>query len=608
MREGGLRTPTNAREHAIKQLEDFFSGPHGPAALSADVLNKYGGHGFVVGWRTKIQASNGAMHDLHVLADGAFPYQTPRIALAEPPPPLTWPHVEPAGLLCLHQPDEAIPADNPVGVVGWLLDQARQLIDDSQRGTQSRAFQDEFLSYWSFAATGNDLISLLEPCGPSRRIVLWHGNGRAVLAEDRCCLDVWLGHMKHSYNGTRRDAFSNAALLWLPKPLVPAEYPRTGADIRMLAESGQGNARHMLTSILSVDRKMLHILLGMPSHNGVCFAVASVTRPQNRRRSKGNPLVAGYRPSRVPKKILYVRYLSATASVTKRSVRRADHTWIHGRDRDPRQDVLRRKSVAIVGCGSLGGHVARLIAQSGVGNLILIDPDRLEWANISRHILGATAVGESKSKALAEHIQSSFPHLKNVSFHNSALNVTAEQIITAIRGCDLVLDTAANWGVTNLLNELQQTEAAFPTVVYAWMESHAVATHVVVPKVGQSCIQCGFSTDGNPNLAISDWPETARTAQTPACGGVFTPYGASELSWAQSLVLDMVVAALVGEVEPDNHRVWIGSKKHLENAGGQWARRWIEQVADPGRGAVNVWRPWLAREDCPSCRRAVDGP
>ena len=47
--------------------------------------------------------------------------------------------------------------------------------------------------------------------------------------------------------------------------------------------------------------------------------------------------------------------------------------------------VLKDKSVAVVGCGSLGSTLALSLARAGVGRFHLFDPDRLDPVNIARH-------------------------------------------------------------------------------------------------------------------------------------------------------------------------------------------------------------------------------
>jgi hypothetical protein len=67
-------------------------------------------------------------------------------------------------------------------------------------------------------------------------------------------------------------------------------------------------------------------------------------------------------------------------------------------------DDLRAATVMVVGTGSIGGPAAHALAQYGVGRLLLVDPDRLRWRNLVRHVTSARHVGRYKVDALAEEL------------------------------------------------------------------------------------------------------------------------------------------------------------------------------------------------------------
>ncbi len=76
------------------------------------------------------------------------------------------------------------------------------------------------------------------------------------------------------------------------------------------------------------------------------------------------------------------------------------------------QHRLRRLSVAIVGVGGVGSIVAQFLALSGVGELILIDPQAVEISNFNRSIAMSVAdVGSPKAKVLANSLGRR-PHLR----------------------------------------------------------------------------------------------------------------------------------------------------------------------------------------------------
>ena len=66
---------------------------------------------------------------------------------------------------------------------------------------------------------------------------------------------------------------------------------------------------------------------------------------------------------------------------------------------------LAGKKVAVAGLGSGGGFVALSLAMSGVGSFVLIDPDRLESGNVTRHVADRRYIGQNKAEALADLIR-----------------------------------------------------------------------------------------------------------------------------------------------------------------------------------------------------------
>ena len=600
------RSPQDLRTNAILEVTAFIAGEIGGRSLPLSALPKGLAGRFDHAWSVPISTSDGRERMLLLLADETFPYEPPRLALAAPPPSLTWPHVETDGLLCLHESDVTVSAEDPVAVVEGLLRRVRGLLDANGQAVGVQAFREEFLSYWDIAAaddgTFNRFVSLVEPCGPSRFVAVWRHGGQGVVAESDGALNAWLRRMNWIDSGANAQA-RRGLLVWLPRAIIPVEYPATAIDVRQLVARLQSDETSRLVDLVTAKPDSIDVLLGMGTPNGACFAMVSVARPKptRGRRKSADPLTRGFRPDRVPRRVLLDRYFTAATRIKKTAVRRADHAWVHGRDHDPQQAQLRQKRVAVVGCGSLGGPVALLLAQAGVGNLLLIDPDSMKWENLSRHTLGAESVGQNKAEALAKRIRSAHPHLGDVTGCPHKLTGAAHDVIAQIRNADLILEATGVWSASNLLNDLQNGGGAFPPVIYAWLEAAASAAHVVVPQPSSGCLRCGFESDGYPRLTVTRWHGDHRAIGVPECGGVFTPYGAVELTAAHALVLDAVMAVLLGEVGSKNHRIWIGARDRIASFDGDWSDEWVAAQGDPGDGCLRVYREWSRLEDCAVC-------
>ena len=570
------------------------------------VRDNFGKRDYRIGWRVSVDYSDDVRRELYILADQDFPYTPPRIALADPPDILAWPHLEADGLLCVFPTDAAVSNEDPAGVVRLLLGEACKLIEESASGSNIEDFRDEFLSYWGLATDpgARDFTSLLEPQGPSRRISIWRGEKKRIVGEDRDTVTRWLTRRGIQKRG-RTYNIDEGVLIWLPQPLIPAEYPRAAADVRALAEEHSTEAVDILDGLISSTTTDIEVVFGFNTPNGACFA--GVTVPARKTSlgpgRGGDVLTRGFRPGRVPPRVLVRRFFSGASKVTKASVKRADHRWVHGRDRDSRQTNLRQANVAIVGCGSLGGPLARLLAQAGIGNLLLIDPESMEWPNISRHQLGAGSVDQPKAHEIASEIENAFPHIGDVSSKRVRFGPSTREVVEELTDCDLIISTTGNWSAESFLNETQKSRDDYPPILYGWVEPNAAAAHAVLISKEGACLRCGTNDKGRPILQVTTWPDESDILQEPACGGLFSPYGPAELCWAHALLAETVIEALAQYPETSYHRAWIGRRDRIAAGGGTFTREWIEQMGDPGAGGITAERRWPASNSCPVCAR-----
>ncbi|PID71405.1 MAG: thiamine biosynthesis protein ThiF [Desulfobulbus propionicus] len=67
------------------------------------------------------------------------------------------------------------------------------------------------------------------------------------------------------------------------------------------------------------------------------------------------------------------------------------------------QRQLKRKSVSVIGCGGLGGHVIDQLVRLGVGTVHCFDPDNFSLSNCNRQLYATAAtLGQNKAQAAAE--------------------------------------------------------------------------------------------------------------------------------------------------------------------------------------------------------------
>jgi tRNA A37 threonylcarbamoyladenosine dehydratase len=76
------------------------------------------------------------------------------------------------------------------------------------------------------------------------------------------------------------------------------------------------------------------------------------------------------------------------------------------------QRILFSKSVAIFGLGGVGGFCAEALARAGVGNLTIIDFDKVSESNINRQLVALrSTIGKSKAELFATRLKDINPEI-----------------------------------------------------------------------------------------------------------------------------------------------------------------------------------------------------
>lgn len=115
------------------------------------------------------------------------------------------------------------------------------------------------------------------------------------------------------------------------------------------------------------------------------------------------------------------------------------------------QQKLQDAKVLVVGCGGLGSPIAVYLASSGIGQLHLIDFDKIDVTNLHRQVFYALDdVGDYKSQVLANFIQRRAPFTE-VNF--STEPITKSNVIELITNYDIIVDGTDSLPTKYLLND-----------------------------------------------------------------------------------------------------------------------------------------------------------
>jgi bacteriocin biosynthesis cyclodehydratase domain-containing protein len=107
------------------------------------------------------------------------------------------------------------------------------------------------------------------------------------------------------------------------------------------------------------------------------------------------------------------------------------------------QGRLEAARIAVLGVGGLGGWSALGLACCGVGELLLIDFDRVEVTNLNRQVLYTeTDVGQPKASAAAKRLRAFNSSMRIEARAQRLESETA--VAEAIQGCDVVV-ASCDW-------------------------------------------------------------------------------------------------------------------------------------------------------------------
>lgn len=107
------------------------------------------------------------------------------------------------------------------------------------------------------------------------------------------------------------------------------------------------------------------------------------------------------------------------------------------------QKRLLGASVALVGAGGIGSPAIQYLAGAGIGQLIVIDDDRVELSNLQRQTLfGIDTVGTAKAEAARQAVARLNP---DVTVTPRVARIDATNAADLLAGADVVIDGSDNF-------------------------------------------------------------------------------------------------------------------------------------------------------------------
>ncbi len=144
----------------------------------------------------------------------------------------------------------------------------------------------------------------------------------------------------------------------------------------------------------------------------------------------------------------------------------------------PVYDKLKSARVAVAGLGGLGSNVAVSLTRAGVGELMLVDFDRVDLSNLNRQQYEIADLGRYKTEALSERLTRINPYVK---LTRKTIKVTAENAAGIFGGFGIVceaFDRADRKAmlISALLGECRNTVIVSGSGMAGYLSSNMIQT------------------------------------------------------------------------------------------------------------------------------------
>ncbi|NQY87670.1 MAG: ThiF family adenylyltransferase [Colwellia sp.] len=598
---------------------DSLLAPYGARRLSKKELKHYSN--YFCGWQLEIELVDGAFVLLDMLLDKKYPHSVPSLFLVCPKlKPHDIPHLESGGKLCVWGDRYIIDVNNLDYILELLLD-AATFLNKALKGQLDQDFRDEFLSYWAYNCKSKTQIKSL--CNienkDSRQVYVYKSKTKGFLfADSKADITLYLDNEgvlprkeKTKLRNRVLSAIQPSVLICFKQAWTPSDYPSNVGDLIQAIEKELGDESDFIVTSIGVAMANQYVnnpclIASFDTKNGACFVGLELSKNLFYRDNlQRKAIMDGFR-NRIKVQDLVPRMKHVL--ISGNFVKRVDQSWVMGRDVNHSWIKLKSNRIAVIGCGSVGASTARLLVQSGVHELLLFDSDSIKSENISRHCLGSKYLGWNKASALSHALKLDFPHVIIHAFENDWQEAIQDEICQMLfERSDLILSCTADWFSDQKLLRLQ-SDSTFATIVFAFVEAHAMAAHVIVNPADSDAFNSLHFMDtakvGKMIHPVTEWDHETYV-NVPACAGAFQPYGVIALTHLHAMAAEQIISLLLTEDDHElnpRRKIWFESKNKLNVLGGKWSSSWEKEYGDPGAGnhertLVYLGQKWISEHD-----------
>lgn len=158
----------------------------------------------------------------------------------------------------------------------------------------------------------------------------------------------------------------------------------------------------------------------------------------------------------------------------------------------PKRPMAIDMTVGLLGVGSLGSQVARLLSQKETRRVVMSDPDVLSMENIGRHELSPFYLGHLKSRGLAFE-------LNTKTLSNNFFYMNEDEKVIGIS--DILVITVGDRQAFDKLAFRKLLGHSKP-IIWAWSSPNNILQEIVITTSVTGCLNCYYAlTESDKELA-----------------------------------------------------------------------------------------------------------
>ena len=175
--------------------------------------------------------------------------------------------------------------------------------------------------------------------------------------------------------------------------------------------------------------------------------------------------------------------------------------------------LLRTKTVAVIGCGGLGGYIIEQLARLGIGTIRIVDGDVFEESNLNRQLFSdVTVLGRPKTEVSQARIGAVNPEIRVEALYGY---LDESNAMDFLRGCDAVVGALDNIYTRRVLE--RSCEAL--DIPYIYGAIHGWVAQAAIDMPGQRLIEKMYPEGAafRDKSSLSFTPGLCASMQTALC-------------------------------------------------------------------------------------------